>query len=148
MRQQLIDQGYVLRSGWNDAIEHSFEVWYNFSADEHVSYYATYFKQEHRNSAGLAHGGMLAAFLDHCMGSMCWRISGGNMGWTTAINLQFLRPARINRWIFAKIEHAAGIGSTVLLNGTLYQDRVDGHIVAQGQGTFSIRRPAKKEKDQ
>ncbi len=145
MREQLVEQGYVLREGWNDTIQRDMEVWYRFTEDRSISHYAFYPRKEHRNSAGFVHGGILAAFLDHCMGSMCWRLTDGGFGWTMTFNIQYLRPARTERWLFAEVRHLAGSDSNILLDAKLYSvPKYSGPMVAQAQGSFTV--PGKKAK--
>lgn len=148
MRQQLLEQGYVLREGWDDVIQRDFEVWYRFTEDRQRTQYAFYACRDHRNSAGLVHGGVLTTFMDHCMGSMCWFLTDGGFGWTMTLNMQFIRPARVNRWIFAEVQHLAGETTNILLEGHLHQGSLDGPLIAQGQGSFTVPgRKAQKSVD-
>lgn len=148
MREQLIQEGYILREGWDDVIQRDMEIWYRFTEDRKVTHYAWFARRDHRNSAGTVHGGTLTTFLDHCMGSMCWFLTDGGYGWTMTLNMQFLRPARVDRWIFAEVRHLAGTGSNILLEGELRQGSLTGAKVAQGQGSFTVPgRKAKKAVD-
>ncbi len=145
MRDQLKEQGYVLREGWDDAIQRDFEIWYRFTEDRSVSHYAFYPRRDHRNSAGFVHGGVIAIFVDHCMGSMCWRLTDGGFGWTITLNLQFVRPARVERWLFAEVRHLTGTDSNILLDARVYSvPKFSGPLVAQAQGSFTV--PGKKAK--
>lgn len=148
MRQQLLEEGYVLREGWDDVIQRDMEVWYRFIADRTVTHYAWFAGPEHKNSAGFVHGGLLTTFLDHCMGSMSWMLTDGGFGWTITLNMQFLRPARTNRWIFAEVRHLSGTGTNLVFEGHLHQGSLSGPLVAQGQGSFTVPgRKAKKKVD-
>jgi len=144
MQTDLVKQGYILRTDWDDVIQRDFEIWYRFGDNPKISHYANYFTRNQRNAAGFVHGGVIATFLDHCMGSMCWRLSAGGQGWTITLNTQFIKPVRVNRWAFAEITHLSGTGSNLLFDAKLYQDRLDGTLVAQAQGSFTV--PGKKAK--
>lgn len=145
MRDQLLEQGYILREGWDDVIQRDMEVWYRFTDDRSVTHYAFYPRRGHRNSAGFVHGGVLTMFMDHCMGSMCWLLTDGGFGWTMTLSMQFTRPARVERWIFAEVRHLSGQGSNILLEGRLYSvPKFSGPLIAQGQGSFTV--PGKKAK--
>lgn len=148
MRQQLQEQGYTLREGWDDVIQRDMEVWYRFTEDRSITHYAWFARRDHRNSAGFVHGGTLTTFLDHCMGSMCWLLTDGGFGWTITLNMQFLRPARADRWIFAEVRHLSGTDANILLAGDLHQGSLEGPRIAQGQGSFTVPgRRAKKAVD-
>lgn len=148
MREQLLQQGYILREGWDDMIQRDMEVWYRFTEDHDLSHYAWFAREDHKNSAGFVHGGALATYMDHCMGSMCWLRTNGGFGWTMTLNMQFLKPARTNRWIFAEIRHLSGTGTNILLEGQLRSGSLSGPLLAQGQGSFTVPgRKAKKAVD-
>lgn len=149
MQDQLIKQGYILREGWDDVIQRDMEIWYRFTSDRSVTHYAFCPRLDHRNSAGFVHGGVLTTFLDHCMGSMCWMLTNGGFGWTITLNMQFIRPAKVQRWIFAEVRHLSGSATNILLEGRLYSTPgFSGPLIAQGQGSFTVPgRKAKKAVD-
>jgi hypothetical protein len=139
--------GYKLREGWDDYIQTNYELWYKFIPDDtRFSYYAFYAEKKHKNSAGIVHGGVLATYLDHCMGGACYNVSGGKFAYTLQYNIQFISAARPNRWIFAKVEHLAGFNKNLQMIATAHLGSEDGPLIAQAIGTFELSDKMAKKK--
>jgi uncharacterized protein (TIGR00369 family) len=143
-RELISDLGYSPREGWNDFIQKEFELWYRF--DEDITRFVFRAEPKHQNSAGILHGGVLAAYLDHCMGGACFNLSGGKTGFTLQFAIQYLKICKTNRWIFAKVEKQAGSANThYQLKAEARVNAEEGNLIAEAQGTFIIsKNDAKK----
>lgn len=142
-RELLSDLGYQPRQGWNDFIQKEFELWWKFKKDE--TYFVFRAEPKHQNSAGVLHGGVLAAYLDHVMGGACYNISNGKTGYTLQFSIQYLRICKTNRWIFAHVIRQGGSGNLLQLKATARANSEEGKLIAEAQGTFMIsKNDAKK----
>lgn len=142
-RELLSDLGYQPRQGWNDFIQKEFELWWKFTGEETRFVFRA--EPKHQNSAGVLHGGVLAAYLDHCMGGACYNISKGKTGYTLQFSIQYLRICKTNRWIFTHVTRQGGTGAHLQLKATARVNAEDGNLIAEAQGTFMIsKNDAKK----
>lgn len=135
--------GYTRRAeNWNDFVSKTMATWYKFSADHSVSKFAWVNNPHHRNSQGVTHGGALMTFMDYCMAAHVWDLSGGKSGYTIELNNQFVRPARINRWLFAEVR-ATSVGETIELEGTINANDPTGMLILKSFGRFTLPKELK-----
>jgi acyl-coenzyme A thioesterase PaaI-like protein len=135
--------GYTRRSDhWQDFVTKTMATWYKFSPDHSVSEFAWVNNPHHRNSQGTTHGGALMTFMDHCMSAHIWDMTGGKSAYTTELNNRFIRPARITRWIFAKVHHIQ-IEDTIELVGVARVNDPTGMVVMESFGRFTLPKTLK-----
>jgi uncharacterized protein (TIGR00369 family) len=135
--------GYTRRSGhWQDFITKTMTTWYKFSPDHSVSQFAWVNNQHHRNSQGTTHGGALMTYMDYCMSAAVWDLSGGKAAFTIELNNQFIRPARITRWLFAEVKPTS-ITDVVELEGVVRVNDPTGMIVLKSFGRFTLPKTLK-----
>jgi acyl-coenzyme A thioesterase PaaI-like protein len=135
--------GYTRRGDhWNDFVTKTMATWYKFSPDHSVSHFAWVNNPHHRNSQGVTHGGALMTFMDYCMAAHVWDLSGGRTGYTIELNNQFIRPARITRWLFAEVR-ATSVGETIELQGTVSANDPTGMLILRSFGRFTLPKELK-----
>lgn len=135
--------GFTRRQNhWNDFITNTLVTWYKFSADHSVSEFAWINHDYHRNTQGTTHGGALMTFMDYCMAAHVWDTTGGKVAWTVELNNQFIRPARITRWIFAEVRTIA-ISDQIELEGIVRVNDPTGMIVMKSFGKFTLPKELK-----
>lgn len=135
--------GYTRRSGhWQDFITKTMATWYKFSPDHSVSQFAWVNNANHRNSQGTTHGGALMTYMDYCMSAAVWDLSGGKAAFTIELNNQFIRPARITRWLFAEVRPTS-ITDVVELEGVVRVNDPTGMIVLKSFGRFTLPKTLK-----
>jgi acyl-coenzyme A thioesterase PaaI-like protein len=80
------------------------------------------------------HGGLQATLADEVAG---WALVGllGRMGFTTSLDVRFVRPVRIDREVQARAKIASRSGSIVTLHVTLRQD---GKTTAMGRVSYML----------
>lgn len=129
--------GYNLRSRhWNDFPSHIMEIWFKFSTDHTISEFAWYSTQQHRNVMNVTHGGALVTYMDYAMAASIWDITAGGNAWTVSLNNEFLRPAKINRWLFAQVKPMV-VGDLIELEGSVRVNNSDGMLVMKSLGKFT-----------
>jgi len=135
--------GYTRRpEHWNDFITKTMATWYKFSPDHSVSEFAWVNNPHHRNTQGTTHGGALMTFMDYCMAAHVWDLSGGKVAYTIELNNQFIRPARITRWLFAEVRPIS-VGETIELEGIVKVNNPTGMIVLKSFGRFTLPKELK-----
>lgn len=135
--------GYTKRgTNWNDFITKTMATWYKFSPDHSVSCFAWINNANHRNSQGTTHGGALMTYMDYCMSAAVWDLSGGKAAYTIELNNQFVRPARIVRWLFAEVRPIS-ITDVVELEGVVRVNDPTGMIVLKSLGKFTLPKELK-----
>lgn len=128
---------YNLRSRhWNDFATHTMETWFKFSADHTISDFAWYSTPQHRNIMNVTHGGALVTYMDYAMAASIWDITAGGNAWTVSLNNEFIRPARINRWLFAQVKTVT-IDKFIELEGTVRVNDPTGTLVMRSFGKFT-----------
>lgn len=135
--------GYTRRSDdWDDFVSRTMATWYKFSPDHSESNFAWVNNLHHRNAQGVTHGGALMTFMDYCMGATIWDLTSGGFGYTVELNNQFLHPARIKRWLFAKVT-PIHVGETIELEGTIRANDPDGMPIIRSFGRFTLPKKPK-----
>lgn len=139
--------GYALRSQhWNDFATHTMETWFRFSDDHSVSDFAWYSTELHRNIMNITHGGALATYMDYAMVASIWDLSGGGTGVTVSLANEFVKVARINRWLFAQVKTIA-IDEFIELEGSIRVNDPNGMLVVKSSGKFTMPRGIDKDKE-
>jgi acyl-coenzyme A thioesterase PaaI-like protein len=137
----LKQSGYAQRSDkWDDYIAHTMDVWFRWDSDIEASF-AWYVTPWHLNGARVLHGGATVTFLDHCMGALCYNMTGGKFAHTLQLSTQFLRPVRANRWVMCTATLASGSKQVNQLEAVAWVQDMSrwpsiGNIVAKAHGTF------------
>lgn len=135
--------GYTRRSDdWDDFVSRTMATWYKFSPDHSESNFVWVNNLHHRNTQGVTHGGALMTFMDYCMGATIWDLTNGGFAYTIELNNQFLHPARIKRWLFAKVVPKL-IGETIELEGTIRANDPDGMPIIRSFGRFTLPKKPK-----
>ena len=135
--------GYTKRSAiWNDFVTRTMVTWYKFSDDHSISQFAWVNNANHRNSHGTTHGGALMTYMDYCMSAAVWDLSGGKAGFTIELNNQFIRPARITRWLFAEVRPIS-VSDVIELEGVVRANNPTGMIVLKSSGKFTLPKELK-----
>ena len=135
--------GYTKRSPvWDDFVTKTMATWYKFSPDHTVSQFAWVNNSNHRNSQGTTHGGALMTYIDYCMAAAVWDLSGGKAAFTIELNNQFIRPARITRWLFAEVRPTS-ITDVIELEGVVRANDPTGMIVMKSYGKFTLPKELK-----
>ena len=135
--------GYTRRSEkWDDFVSKTMATWFKFTPDHSESNFAWVNNEHHRNSQGVTHGGALMTYMDYCMSAAVWDLSGGKAAYTIELNNQFIRPARIVRWIFAEVRPTI-ISDVIELEGILRVNDPTGMIVLKSYGKFTLPKELK-----
>jgi len=136
--------GYNLRSNvWDDFITHTMQTWFKFSPDHSESNFAWYSNEFHQNTLKITHGGALMAYMDYCMAAHVWDMTGGRHAVTTQMQNKFVRPARINRWLFGRVQLIEQ-GDTINLQGEIRANDPNGMLILDSIGEFVLPKDSKK----
>lgn len=140
--------GYTRRSPkWDDFVTKTMATWYKFSDDHSESKFAWINNEHHRNSMGVTHGGALMTYMDYAMSAAIWDLTGGGSAYTIELNNQFIKPARIQRWLFASVRPIS-VGDIIELEGEIRANDPTGMIVLKSQGKFTLPKlPKMLDKD-
>ncbi len=134
-------QGYAQRSNhWDDYIAHTMDVWFRWDSDTEASF-AWFVTPWHLNGAKVLHGGATTTFLDHCMGALCYNMTGGLFAHTLQLSTQFTHAVRANRWLMCQAKMVSGSRQILQLESVAWTQDMNkwgtaGHVVARAHGTF------------
>lgn len=92
--------------------------------------------ERHTNKLGVAHGGMMSAFLDTLMGTTINRRSDGTAV-TVHLSTDFLRMARRGDWVIAEAAILRTTRDVVFAEAVA---RVEGVEVVRASGVFKLMR--------
>ena len=135
--------GYTRRSKeWNDYVTKTMVTQFKYSEDHSESKIAWIKTESHRNSMGVTHGGALMTYMDYAMSASIWDLTGGGSAYTIELNNKFIRPARIQRWLFASVRPIS-VGDTIELEGDIRANDPTGMIVLKSYGKFTLPRQPK-----
>jgi len=130
--------GYNLRSHvWEDFVANTMQTWFKFSIDHVESNFAWYTLSLHKNALNLTHGGALMTYMDYCMAAHIWDLTGGKQAVTTQMSNKFIRPARIGRWLFGRVQLVEQ-NDTIILHGEIHANDPDGMLILASQGEFIL----------
>lgn len=90
----------------------------------------------HCNSAGTAHGGLLAALADLALGQGIRAVAGRSLRLITAgLSVDFARPIAVGQWVEAQADIQHQTWRTVFANCYLTSD---GHRAVRASGIYTI----------
>jgi uncharacterized protein (TIGR00369 family) len=136
--------GYTKRSkDWNDYVTNTMVTWFKFSDDHSESKFVWINSEAHRNSMGITHGGALMTYMDYAMGAAIWDLTGGKSAYTIELNNNFIKPARIQRWLFASVRPVI-VSNTIELEGDIRANDPTGMIVLKSYGKFILPKEPKR----
>lgn len=92
---------------------------------------------EHDNSAGVVHGGVLAAFADQALSTVAWAAAGRRAASTVSLDLHFAAPVVPGQFVTVQGHVVRTGASLVFLTGLL---ACDGREVAMASGVWNILR--------
>lgn len=95
--------------------------------------------EQHTNSRGLAHGGLMTTLADNAMGWSCGhKLGGGARLLTASLGIDFLGPVKIGQWLSVEPE-VIKTGRSLCVAQCLI--KADGVTVARANGSFSVLPP-------
>jgi uncharacterized protein (TIGR00369 family) len=108
--------------------------------------YTMTIEEKHQSGPGVAHGGMLAAFMDSVLGvaALSVAVEDNNIVSTVEFKINFLEPARIGETItgYGKVDSK---GKKIITSTGEIRDS-SGNLIAKAMGTFNAY-PAEKIRD-
>jgi uncharacterized protein (TIGR00369 family) len=87
------------------------------------------------NSAGISHGGYIAAILDNGMGSAAHQVINGKRCVTIALDIKFISASRENDTLIGKVKISRKTNSLVFVLAELFEKD---NLVATASGTWKI----------
>jgi len=87
------------------------------------------------NSAGISHGGYIAAILDNGMGSAAHQVIDGKRCVTIALDIKFISASRENDTLIGKVKISRKTNSLVFVLAELFEKD---NLVATASGTWKI----------
>ena len=87
------------------------------------------------NSAGISHGGYIAAILDNGMGSAAHQVIDGKRCVTIALDIKFISASRENDKLIGKVRISRKTNSLVFVLAELFEKD---NLVATASGTWKI----------
>ena len=108
------------------------------SQDEY--HFKTTIKENHLNSAGITHGGFIAAFVDAGAGTAAHRSAAGSPCVTISLELKFISAVLLGQELFGNTKIQKKTKSMVFLTCELI---VDKKIVATASGVWKILKPSR-----
>ena len=103
------------------------------SQDEY--HFKTTIKENHLNSAGITHGGFIAAFVDAGAGTAAYRSADQNSCVTISLELKFISTVKLGQELIGKTKIQKKTKSMVFLTSEL---TVEDKIVATASGIWKI----------
>ena len=95
---------------------------------------------EHDNSAGAVHGGVLAAFADQAFSTVAWEAAGRLAASTVSLDLHYAAGVKPGDFVTAQARVVRAGASLIFLTGVLSSNARDVAIVS---GTWSVVRTVK-----
>lgn len=90
---------------------------------------------DHLNPAGVVHGGLLTALLDHGLSAIAWQALDRRPCVTVQLDTHFLAPARAGQFLEVRGQLLRATSSLVLMRGEL---SVAGNVVATGAAVLKV----------
>jgi len=87
------------------------------------------------NSAGISHGGYIAAILDNGMGSAAHQVIDGKRCVTIALDIKFISASRENDTLIGNVKISRKTNSLVFVLAELFEKN---NLVATASGTWKI----------
>ena len=92
-------------------------------------------KENHLNTAGITHGGFIAAFVDSGVGTAAHKVADGNPCVTISLELKFISSVKLGQELFGKTKIQKKTKSMVFLTCELTAAK---KIVATASGVWKI----------
>lgn len=90
---------------------------------------------DHLNPAGVVHGGLLTALLDHGLSAIAWQALDRRACVTVQLDTHFLAPARAGQFLEVRGQLLRATSSLVFMRGEL---SVAGNVVATGAAVLKV----------
>lgn len=90
---------------------------------------------DHLNPAGVVHGGLLTALLDHGLSAIAWQALDRRPCVTVQLDTHFLAPARAGQFLEVRGQLLRTTSSLVFMRGEL---SVAGNVVATGAAVLKV----------
>lgn len=90
---------------------------------------------DHLNPAGVVHGGLLTALLDHGLSAIAWQALDRRPCVTVQLDTHFLAPARAGQFLEVRGQVLRATSSLVFMRGEL---SVAGNVVATGAAVLKV----------
>jgi len=101
--------------------------------------FKTIIKENHLNSAGITHGGFIAAVIDAGAGSAAHISAGNNPCVTISLEIKFISPVKLGQELFGKTKIQKKTKSMVFLTCEL---TTENKIAATASGVWKILKPS------
>ncbi len=115
-------------------MKHNGGIWFR-AVSENEYEFKTKISKNHLNSAGITHGGFIAALTDAGVGTAAHRVANGNSCVTISLELKFISSVKLDEELigFTKVQRKTK--SLVFLTCEL---KVDDKIIATASGIWKI----------
>ena len=115
-------------------MKHNGGIWFR-AVSENEYEFKTKISKNHLNSAGITHGGFIAALTDAGVGTAAHRVANGNPCVTISLELKFISSVKLDEELigFTKVQRKTR--SLVFLTCEL---KVDDKIIATASGVWKI----------
>ena len=115
-------------------MKHNGGIWFR-AVSENKYEFKTKISKNHLNSAGISHGGFIAALTDAGVGTAAHRVANGNPCVTISLELKFISSVKLDEELigFTKVQRKTK--SLVFLTCEL---KVDDKIIATASGVWKI----------
>ena len=115
-------------------MKHNGGIWFR-AISENEYEFKTKISKNHLNSAGISHGGFIAALTDAGVGTAAHRVANGNPCVTISLELKFISSVKLDEELigFTKVQRKTK--SLVFLTCEL---KVDDKIIATASGVWKI----------
>jgi uncharacterized protein (TIGR00369 family) len=110
-----------------------------FHTEEPPFRHAFFVLRRHTNKLGLAHGGMLTAFMDSVLAQALTR-EVGRGGVTVHLSVDFLQMARAGDWVIGQADVSRATRDLAFIEG---RASVGGHDVVRASGVFKLMHKAR-----
>jgi uncharacterized protein (TIGR00369 family) len=90
-------------------------------------------EQKHLNSLECLHGGMIATFLDHCLGGTAFHAVGKKPCITVSLHTDFIAAAKVDDWVTGTAKVNKITRNLIFVTGEL---RVSNKLIATASGVW------------
>ena len=115
-------------------IKHNGGIWFR-TISENDYEFKTKISKNHLNSAGITHGGFIAALTDAGAGTAAHRTTGENICVTISLELKFISQVKLDQELIGLVKIQKKTKSLVFLTCEL---RADDKIAASASGIWKI----------
>jgi uncharacterized protein (TIGR00369 family) len=130
--------GYVPAEGRGNFSTHNGPYYYRPGEGE-MAEQAFFALERHCNGMGFVHGGMLSAFMDGVLAGAAYRGSGGKIGVTIHLSIDFLHMARRGEWVMGEARATRVTSDVAFVEGRAF---VGARDVVRCSGVFKLmKRP-------